>query len=79
MKAGESACRHPTTPLPQHALLPPGPTAPAARQPGLISATELFSQLFPDGVQMTGELFADLAQWLQLTSKLAAGSNGTTR
>jgi hypothetical protein len=28
-----------------------------------MSAAELFSQLFPDGVQMTGELVADLEQW----------------
>jgi hypothetical protein len=73
------APRHPTTPIPQHALMHAEPTAPPARQPGPISAAELFSQLFPDGVQMTGELFTDLAQWLQLTSKLAAGGNGTTR
>jgi hypothetical protein len=33
---------------------------------------ELFSQLFPAGVQMTGELLADLEQWARLTSKLAA-------
>jgi hypothetical protein len=59
--------------------MPAEPTPPPARQPGHISAAELFSQLFPDGIQMTGELFTDLAQWLQLTSKLAAGGNGTTR
>jgi hypothetical protein len=63
----------------QHALMPAEPTTPAAHQPGPISAAELFSQLFTEGVQMTGELFADLAQWLQLTSKLAAGGNGTKR
>jgi hypothetical protein len=34
-----------------------------------MSAAELFSQLFPDGVQMTGELFADLEQWIRLTGK----------
>lgn len=73
------APRRPAASLPRQALLPSGPTAPAARQPGPISAAELFSQLFPDGVQMTGELFADLAQWLHLTSKLAAEGNGTTR
>jgi hypothetical protein len=44
-----------------------------------MSAAKLFSQLFPDGVQMTGELFADLEQLLRLTNKLAAGSNGTAR
>jgi hypothetical protein len=37
-----------------------------------MSAAELFSQLFPDGVQMTGELLADLEQWTRLTSKFAA-------
>lgn len=45
----------------------PPPSAPA----------ELFSQLFPAGVQMTGELFADLEQWARLTGKLAAHSRGT--
>jgi hypothetical protein len=44
-----------------------------------MSASELFSQLFSDGVQMTGELFAGLEQWAQLTSKLAAGGKGTAR
>ena len=37
------------------------------------------SQLFPDGVQMTGELFADLEQWARLTSELATGGNGMAR
>jgi hypothetical protein len=73
------APRRPAEPFPQQALMPAEPTAPAARHPGHISAAELFSQLFPDGVQMTGELFADLEQWARLTSKLAAGGNGTTR
>jgi hypothetical protein len=59
--------------------VPAEPTAPAARQPGPISAAELFSQLFPDGIQMTGELFTDLAQWLQLTSKLTDRGNGAPR
>jgi hypothetical protein len=59
--------------------MPAEPTAPAARQPGPISAAELFTQLFPDGIQMTSELFTDLAQWLQLTSKLAARGNDTPR
>jgi hypothetical protein len=36
-----------------------------------MSAAELFSQLFPSGVQMTGELLADLGQCARLTSKLA--------
>ena len=73
------APRRPAEPLPQHALMPAEPAAPPARQPGPISAAELFNQLFPDGVQMTGELFADLEQLLRLTSKLAARGNGTTR
>ena len=50
-------------------VLPPGP--PAAR-PVSVSAAGLFGQLFPDGVQMTGELLADLEQWARLTGKLAA-------
>lgn len=49
-------------------VLPPG--LPAAR-PGNVSAAELFGQLFPDGVQLTGELLADLEQWARLTGKLA--------
>ena len=40
-------------------------------------AAELFDQLFPSGVQMTGELLADLEQWARLTSKLAAGGGCT--
>jgi len=40
-------------------------------------AAELFSQLFPSGVHMTGELLADLEQWAYLTSKLAAEGGGT--
>jgi hypothetical protein len=50
-------------------ILPPDP--PAAR-PWTASAAELFGQLFPAGVQMTGELLADLEQWARLTGKLAA-------
>ena len=73
------AVRRPAEPLPQQALLPAEPATLPARQPGCTSAAELFSQLFPDGVQMTGELFADLEQWVQLTSKLSARGNGTTR
>jgi hypothetical protein len=42
-----------------------------------MSAAELFSQLFPSGVQMTGELLADLEQWAHLTSKLATEGSGT--
>jgi hypothetical protein len=46
---------------------------PAAHMP----AADLFDQLFPSGVQMTGELLADLEQWARLTSKLAADGGGT--
>ena len=73
------AARRPAELLPQQALLPAEPARPPAFRPGHMSAAELFSQLFPDGVQMTGELFADLEQWVQLTSKLTAKGNGTTR
>ena len=73
------AARRPVELLPQQALLPAEPTRPPACQPGHMSAAELFSQLFPDGVQMTGELFADLEQLVRLTSKLAARGDGTTR
>ena len=44
---------------------------------GFLSAAELFDQLFPSGVQMTGELLADLEQWARLISKLAADGDGT--
>jgi hypothetical protein len=37
-----------------------------------VSAAEVFGQLFPSGVQMTGELLADLEQWARLTGKLAS-------
>ena len=53
--------------------MPTEQAKPQADQPGPMSAAELFSQLFPDGIQMTGELLADLAQWARLTSKLTAG------
>jgi hypothetical protein len=59
--------------------MPAEPAGPPTHQTRHMSAAELFSQLFPNGVQVTGELFADLEQWLRLTSKLAAGSSGTTR
>lgn len=54
--------------VPQHRE----PTEPSAHQPRRMRAAELFSQLFPSGVQMTGELLADLEQWARLTSKLTA-------
>jgi hypothetical protein len=42
-----------------------------------VFAAELFCQLFPAGVQMTGELLADLEQWARLTGKLTShGSMG---
>jgi hypothetical protein len=54
---------------------------PAAGRPGRraarMPAAELFDQLFPSGVQMTGELLADLEQWARLTSKLTADDGGT--
>jgi hypothetical protein len=36
-------------------------------------------QLFPNGIQMTSELFADLEQLIRLTSKLTAGGHGATQ
>jgi hypothetical protein len=66
--AGQLAAR--LVPRPRRADgLPPEP--PAVR-PGRVSAAELFSQLFPSGVQMAAELLADLEQWTRLTGKLAA-------
>jgi hypothetical protein len=53
------------------------PLTPPARQSTRMTAAELFSQLFPDGVKMTGEMFADLEPWARLTSKLADQANGT--
>lgn len=44
---------------------------PAARPSGP-STTELFEQLFPQGVRMTAELLAVFEQWAELTEKLAA-------
>jgi hypothetical protein len=69
--------RRPAEPLPRQALMPAVPAVPPARQPRHISAAELFNQLFPDGIQMTSELFADLEQLIRLTSKLTAEGNGT--
>jgi hypothetical protein len=48
------------------------PPEPSSARPGRPSAAELFGQLFPSGIQMTGELLADLEQWAHLTGKLAA-------
>jgi hypothetical protein len=73
------APRRPAEPHPQHALMPAKPAAPPARQPRHMSAAELFTQLFPNGVQMTGELFADLEQLIRLTSKLTASGNDTAQ
>jgi hypothetical protein len=63
--------------LPPQPRPSPDPAGGSARQPGPMSAAELFSQLFPSGVQMTGELLADLEQWARLTGKLAS-NNGDT-
>ena len=38
----------------------------------------LFAQLFPDGVQMTAELLADLEQWARLTGRLASRSGAVS-
>ena len=73
------AARRPAEPLPEHALMPAEPIRSPARERGQMSEVELFSQLFPYGIHMTGELFADLEQLLRLTSKLAARSNGAGR
>jgi hypothetical protein len=72
------APRRPAETLPQQALMPAEPTRASGRQPAHLSPSELFNQLFPDGVQMTGELFADLEQLIRLTSKLTVGGRGTT-
>lgn len=50
------------------------PTAPAPRRPVSVA---LFAQLFPDGVQMTAEMLADLEQWARLTDKLVARSDAS--
>jgi len=42
-----------------------------------VSAAELFGQLFPSGVQMTGAMLADLEQWARLTGKLTAHGSTT--
>jgi hypothetical protein len=73
------AARRPAELVLNDALMPADPARPPARQPVSMSAADLFSELFPDGVQVTGELFAVLEQWLQLINKLAARSNDTTR
>jgi hypothetical protein len=63
--------------LTQQAALPPAAARPSALQPRRMSAAELFSQLFPSGVQMTGDLLTDLEQWAHLASKLAAEGGST--
>jgi hypothetical protein len=63
----------------RHIPAPRRDARPPSRQPGRISAAELFSQLFPSGVQMTGDLLADLEQWARLTGKLAAQGDHTAR
>ena len=62
---------------PQQGPLPPAAAGASPAHPRRMSAAELFSQLFPSGVQMTAEPLADLEQWARLTSKLAAGDRGT--
>jgi hypothetical protein len=71
------APRRATRTLPQQAPMPSEPAGPSARQHGHMSAAEVFSLVFPSGVQMTGELLADLEQWARLTSKLASQGGGT--
>jgi hypothetical protein len=73
------AARRPAELLPQHSLMPAESTGLPACEPVSLPLAELFSRLFPDGVQVTGELFADLEQLLRLTSKLTAGGNGMAR
>jgi hypothetical protein len=73
------APRRPAAVLVPQAIMPAEPTGLPARQNGHMSAAELFSQLFPDGIHMTSELFADLEQLVRLTSKLATGGDVTTR
>lgn len=65
--AGRRAARR-VPAAPQHVAADAGP---AAARPEGVSAAGFFGQLFPDGVQMTGELLADLEQWARLTGKLA--------
>jgi hypothetical protein len=73
-----AAARRPAPPRAQQPVLPLEPEdAPASSGRGL-GAGELFSQLFPSGVQLTGELLADLEQWARLTSKLTT-SGGPAR
>jgi hypothetical protein len=71
------AARRATRTLPRQAPMPSEPAGPSARLHGGTSAAGLFSQLFPPGVQMTGELLADLEQWARLTRKLASQGGGT--
>jgi hypothetical protein len=59
----------------QHEAAPPGP---ATARPEGVSAAGLFGQMFPDGVQMTGELLADLEQWARLTGELASRSRAAS-
>lgn len=66
--AGRRAARRGPAARSADAIVPPQ----VAARPEGMSAAELFSQLFPDGVRMTAELLADLEQWARLTGKLAA-------
>lgn len=71
--AGTRATRIPT-PSPAtelHYLPAPAPVVADAPPPSSdTAATELFVQLFPTGVRMTPELFADFERWTRLTEKL---------
>jgi hypothetical protein len=55
---------------PDHGASEPvvGAAAPVAA--GSTPAADLFGRLFPDGVQMTAELLADLERWTRLTERL---------
>jgi hypothetical protein len=66
------AARRAAEALPRPAFLSPDPAESSTRQSERMPVAELFSQLFPSDVQMTGELLADLEQWARLTGKLAA-------
>lgn len=71
---------HATTEPPAPAAAPairvvpdPAASAPTNAAPADMrhsEAVELFNQLFPDGVTMTADLFADLQSWTTLTERL---------
>jgi hypothetical protein len=49
----------------------------ATRSPGAEHAFELFEQLFPDGVRLTAETFADFQRWAELTERLSERSRAS--